>query len=330
MLFILPLLLMFLVSPAVAASGESRLLLRSGFEPPVHISGDMRRLRGNDGNSQSGWGDSAAWIESSRFVYLVQREKDLTDFMASYIRQVQGPRNDSSHALCLQSTADDPDYQSTSRNEYSLFGRNAPDDYKEGYVRYWMKLEADLGRRIETDSKTPWYMIMEWKERSSDIKHDEAECRAAGQRRAGSNNYRINIGIHRQAGESAFRWVIRGEHPQPCRHTEWRYLNPTAEVPLGDWYLVEAYMRKHSERGRVYFAVNGIVVLDTDELQPDGFTGRTTHASNPLELAFWSPMKNYHSMEWNKAGPVEQCYDDFELWTGLPPGHPAANEGAEK
>ena len=85
-------------------------------------------------------------------------------------------------------------------------------------------------------------------------------------------------------------------------------------------------MKKHASAGRVYFAVDGQVVLDTRKTTPEGFSGRTEHADNPLELAFWSPMKNYHGMEWNRKGPVSQWYDDFELWSGFPPGHPGLND----
>ena len=83
-------------------------------------------------------------------------------------------------------------------------------------------------------------------------------------------------------------------------------------------------MKKHTTQGRVYFAVNGQVVLDTEQTQPAGFNGRTQHADNPLELSFWSPLKNYHGMDWNRKGPISQWYDDFELWTDFPPGHSAA------
>ncbi len=137
-------------------------------------------------------------------------------------------------------------------------------------------------------------------------------------------NGTVNVVIHRDAGSTDFRWIITGQHPQPCRKTEWSYTNPQVDVPLGDWFLVEAYMKKHAAQGRVYFAVNGEVVLDTKQTQPSGFTGRTQHADNPLELQFWSPLKNYHGMEWNRRGSVSQWYDDFELWTDFPPGHPAA------
>ena len=37
-------------------------------------------------------------------------------------------------------------------------------------------------------------------------------------------------------------------------------------------------------------------------------------------------MKNYHGMDWNRQGPVSQWYDEFELWSDFPPGHPAGLE----
>jgi hypothetical protein len=103
-------------------------------------------------------------------------------------------------------------------------------------------------------------MIMEWKEPDSGIRKSAAECKACGEGAGGSNNYRINIGIHREAKATQLRWYLTGEHPQPCRKAEWTYSNPDVEVPLGRWFFVEAYMKKHATAGRVYFAVNGQVV----------------------------------------------------------------------
>jgi hypothetical protein len=57
-----------------------------------------------------------------------------------------------------------------------------------------------------------------------------------------------------------------------------------------------------------------------------GLTGEPTFGQGQLLLRFWSPMKNYHSMAWNREGPVSQWYDDLELWSGFPPGHPALEE----
>jgi hypothetical protein len=299
------------------------LLIKSGFELSLRVTEDMADIEGADPANHQSWENTPDWIASSRFVYLVGRDKNLTDYMASFIIQANGPSGSPTHVLCMQNKADDPDRTSTSRNEFSFFGRKPPHDYKQGYVRYWMKLQSDLPDRIAPNKSTPWYMIMEWKEPNSGVKDSKEECRDIGEGPAGSNNYRINVGIHRDAGATDFRWIITGQHPQPCRKTEWSYTNPQVAVPLGDWFLVEGYMKKHATQGRVYFAVNGEVVLDTEQVQPSGFTGRTQHADNPLQLHFWSPLKNYHGMEWNRRGPVSQWYDDFELWSDFPPGHPA-------
>jgi hypothetical protein len=168
-------------------------------------------------------------------------------------------------------------------------------------------------------------MIMEWKEPNSGIRKSAEECKKIGGTQGGSNNYRININIRKDTNSSDFYWQIIGQHPQPCRVTEWKYDNHDIEVPFGKWFLVEAYMKQHKSDGRVFFAVNGEVVLDTKHIQPDGFEGRTQHKDNPMPLRFWSIFKIYHDTDWYEQGPTNQWYDDVELWSSFPPGH-YANE----
>ena len=307
-----------------AAFGQGTLLLKSGFEQGVRVSDDMSRITGVDQQLGFNWDATPAWIQSAHFVYAVRNDKTLSDYMESSIETMVGPHGNTTRVLCMQNKATDPDISSISRNEYSFYMKPPPAEYHEGYVKYWMKLQDNLAELLPNDKPTPWYMIMEWKEPDSGRRKSAAQCQACGEGAGGSNNYRINIGIQRQPQATQFRWYLSGEHPQPCRKAEWTYLNPTVEVPLGRWFLVEAYLKKHPTAGRVYFAVNSTVVLDTQITKPQGFTGRTEHADHPLPLQFWSPMKNYHSMAWNCRGPVSQWYDDFELWSGFPPGHPAA------
>jgi hypothetical protein len=298
------------------------LLFKSGFEAGVTISPDRYDIHGADG--QYGWDTTPAWVKSSNFVYLVNDPGRLSDFMESSIVPVAGPDGKETRALCMTNKADDPSQQSTSRNEYSFFSKNPPDDYTEGYVRYRMKLPEDLDKRIPWEKESSWYVIMEWKEPDSGNRLSKEECQdccAAGQ--GGTNNYRININLKKDKNSDELHWDIRGERPQPCRVEEWSYVNRNVKVPLGEWFLVEAYLKKDATDGRVYFAVNGQVVLDTDIIRPAGFTGRTQHPDHPLPLLFWSPLKNYHNMEWNARGPISHWYDDFELWSSFPPGHPA-------
>jgi hypothetical protein len=319
-------ILLLLVLLGGSTHAQDQLLLKSGFEPSVSVTQDMSDISGVDQISGFDWDATPLWIESSRFVYLVNRNKKITDYMASLIEAGIGPYGNKTHVLCMQNKMDDPDHGSTSRNEYSFFMKPMPDGYSEGYVKYWMKLQNNLEELVPKGKASPWYMIMEWKEPNSGIRRSAGECRKIQQGAGGSNNYRININIRREQDAPTFRWHITGQHPQPCRKTEWVYTAPEATVPLGGWFLVEAYMKQHATDGRIYFAVDGRVILDTDITRPRGFTGRTQHATNPLPLKFWSPMKNYHSMDWNRAGPVSQWYDDFELWSGFPPGHPALRD----
>ena len=313
----------FTAFAGASGQGESGgvLLLKSGFEKGVRISDDMNQILGSDVPGYT-WEQTPRW-ESSRFAYLVGRDRKVTDFMESVIERQVGPRGGETNVLRLINKADDPDHGSTSRNEFSFFAPKPPGEFKEGYVRYWMKLQANLDRLLPDDRPAPWYMILEWKEPNAGTAKSAAECKeCCGAKAGGTNNYRINVGLERKPASREFQWVIRGERPQPCRVEEWRHGNSQVRVPLGEWFLVEAYLKKDSREGRVYFAVDHQVILDTDEVKPAGFTGRTEHPDHPLPLRFLSPMKNYHGMEWNRQGPVSQWYDDFELWSGFPPGHP--------
>lgn len=296
------------------------LLLKSGFENGVSISGDLINISGSDVAGYS-WTDVKEWVSSTRFQYIVQ-STPLQEYQESVIEKAIGPKGNETKVLRLINKKNDPATSSTSRTEFSFYGKSGPDEYKEGYVRYWLKLQDNLPELVDLSTDSPWYMIMEWKEPNSGIRNSASECEAIGEKPGGSNNYRININAFRYANSTDLYWQINGEHPQPCRAREWTYINQTIKVPLGEWFLVEAYMKKDISQGRLYFAVNGEVILDTDVYRPEGFTGRTQHATNPMRLHFWSAMKNYHDMRWNSQGPVSQWYDDIELWSSFPPGHP--------
>lgn len=326
---------LFLISCLVASSlyafipvqaqkyTPGKLILKTGFEDGVRVTDSLKTIVGSDTEGYS-WENFSNWYEPIRFAYSVGSNKKLIDFQEPAIDTITGRDGKATRVLRLTNKADDPDNSTTSRVELSFFGKRNNEGFSEGYVRYWMKLQGNLGNLFPEDEDTPWYMIMEWKEPNSKIVKPAEECKACCDAKSGgTNNYRINIGITKEKFSNEFSWIIIGEQPQPCRKKEWEYVNKKIEVPLGEWFLVEAYMKKHETDGRVYFAVNGRVVLDTDITKPAGFTGRTQHRDNPLPLGFWSPLKNYHDVKWNKNGPVSQWYDDFELWDGFPNDHPA-------
>jgi len=286
------------------------VIFASGFEPDTSITDDLLNIVGTDLSTGYSWDELPGWVERSRFTYIISAGKDVLDFMNSEIIEMEGPLGHPTRVLHIENKADDPDNSSTSRNEFSLFSKDPPDDYSEGHVRYWMLLQDNLDRIIPLESNAGWYMIMEWKEPNSGVTYTDDECTAMGCTAAGSNNYRINIGIDKVAGSDRLYWVAHGEAPQPCRCTEWTITNDEVPVPMGEWFQVEAYMRKDHVDGRVYFAVNGEVVVDT--------IVRTEHADNPLPLQFWSIFKLYHGNDWRALGSTNQWYDDLEMLCGEP------------
>jgi hypothetical protein len=123
----------------------------------------------------------------------------------------------------------------------------------------------------------------------------------------------MNIGLAQDAESRDLYWVATGEQVQPVRQIEWQARNASVDVPLGEWFLVEAYYKRHPTDGRVFLAVDGEVVFDV--------TARTQHRDDPQPLNFWSVFKLYHDPSWWAAGPTEQWYDDLEIWTSFPPDY---------
>ena len=314
-------LLLFLNIFCQPAFAQAQRLIHSGFEPGVSITNDLDDITGVDQSTGYDWSSNPSWIKSSRFVYLLSRTLDTSQYQNSRIITAPGPRGNSTKVLKLDNLKDDPANQYVSRNEFSLFAYQDGDgpEYTEGYSRYWMKI-PDLRSRIPLADKAPWFLMMEWKEGNTGVSKSAQECADCCGFKAGStNNYRIGIYIDKARRESAYRWRIHGQQTQPCWNTEWRYTNTTAEVPFGEWILVEAYMKKHPADGRVAFAVNGEMILDTDLTAPEGFTGRTQHKDNPIPLKFWSPLKNYIDTLWyEQGGPISLLYDDLEIWESIP------------
>jgi len=302
------------------------LLLKSGFEPTVAVSADLRGLIGSDVAGYA-WTDKPAWIADTKFQYVVKSDP-LADYQEPVIESTLGPGGTQSHVLRMINKKDDPQTSSPSRTEFSFYGREAPNDYQEGYTRYWAKLQDNLPALFAgSGHPNPFYVFIEWKEPNTGVTWTKDECQAAfgpDAQQGGTNNYRVNVGLRKDAVDpSKLRWVLKGQIHQPCSLTEWTHINDDVHVPVGRWFLVEAFMRKHATNGRVYFAVDGQVVLDTDVTVPAGFHGQTTHVENPLRMHFWSAMKIYFDPALRYNGPISAWYDDFELWTSFPPGHPA-------
>jgi hypothetical protein len=190
-----------LVSAIISAWGQNqetpmvteraKLLLKSGFEEGVFINDEMTDICGSDVSGFS-WDATPSWISSSRFEYVVGKDKNIRNFMEAAIEPTIGPFGKTTWALRLTNIADDKDHSATSRVEFSFFGKESPDDYQQGFVRYWMKLQGNLGELIPDNRETPFYMLMEWKEPNSNNSMNARQCKDCCNANAGgTNNYPV-------------------------------------------------------------------------------------------------------------------------------------------
>jgi hypothetical protein len=280
---------------------EPELLFASGFSEGTSISPDLLDINGTDSETGFSWDDDRGWISSVGFYYAVKDPTEISQFMTTEIVEAEGPTGEPSRVLHLVNKGDDPNERSTSRNELSFFGREEGVTYEEGYIRYDTRLQPNLDQVVADGVEPRLYYFMESK--------DRAPGRTGGNK--GHSGFRINIGITQDPATDQLYWVATGEQVQPVRQVEWQDRNLDVAVPLGEWFEVEAYIRRHPSDGRVYFAVNGETVFD--------LTVSTQNREEPRPLLFWSPFKLYHDSAWWAEGPTEQWYDNLEVWTGVPP-----------
>ena len=270
--------------------GNGELLFKSGFEGNVNIASygeNKHTIAGEDTTTGFDWERDLPG-EKSYFIYLTG--KDSPDpYVDTRIEKVIGPNGKTTNALYIGVNRDYDGDRFMTRNEFSLFPQS---NLKQGYISYWMKLQADLEQIWPDDNANR--MLMEWK---------EPNLGGGG----GTNNYRFNLNIRRDDGQ--LYWHVEGQQVQPERETEWVVNNKNIPVPTGEWFKVEVFWRQGSEHnGRLWFAVNGEEVAD--------YKGRTQHSTRPQDLNFWSIFKLYPDRRsWFENEPKKyyQWIDDVEI-----------------
>ncbi|MBN2814159.1 MAG: hypothetical protein JXQ80_08785 [Bacteroidales bacterium] len=305
-----PINLIILLLVSIMGNTQPVLLFKSGFEEGTEIvkQGNAHVFRGKDISSGFCW-DKTNLKGSMRFFYLAGEEPER--YISTRIEKVPGRDGMPTNALYMAVKGDLPDdnFGVVTRNEFSFFPDTA---FHEGYVSFWMKLQGNLtdvapntkeSKQLSYYGLDSWRMIMEIKEPNSGVS-------ISGR---GTNNFRISFFIARDSVTGNMYWLLRAEMPQPVRKIDWEIANREVEVPIGEWFKMEAYFKKDRENGRVWWSVNGHEIAD--------YHGRTEHPDTPLPVKFWSFFKLYQDEKWFEKGEVYQWIDDFEFWDGFPEGH---------
>ncbi len=308
-------LITFLFSILVIITfSQSQLILKTGFEENtfLKVSGKGHQFFGYDKSTNFSW-ENIELNGRLKFFYLAGDEPG--NFVETTIDKVVGRKDKPTSAIYMSVKMDFPydKFGNVTRNELSYFPDSA---LTEGYVAVWIKLQDDFlekapktkaSKQLDYYQLDSWRMLMEIKEPNSGI----------SKKGRGTNNYRISFFIARDSTTNKMYWLLRAESPQPVRKIDWEIENKMVEVPIGEWFKMEAYFKKDKKNGRVWWAVNNQQVAN--------YEGRTEHPDNPMPVKFWSFVKLYQDEKWFENGPVFQWIDDLEFWTGFPPSHPQVN-----
>jgi hypothetical protein len=278
---------------AQAPSPGGKLLFKSGFESGVTVEPPERRprewiqsLRGTDAGGHA-WPDGP----QGHFWYLVGTNKELAPYVVTRIDSVVGPRGTQTKALYQEVKQDDAGVDGTTRNQYQLLPRDGASE--QSYIRYWIKLQPDLATLMPpTDGS--WRMLMEWKE-------------AEEKRARKGHQYRFSFYIIRNR-QSPFVWKLEAQELLPRRKVAWQLFNKDVPVPIGEWFLLEAFWKRSAGNdGRVWFAVNGQPLFDHKGSNSKG---------GPLHQ--WHIFKVYTGLNSLARGPAYQWIDDVEIHSDVP------------
>lgn len=265
------------IEQTILATPESNSpLFKSGFEPSTRMSG-TRRLEGPDNETGFTWGRRLnACVKNTFFYY----GGGVPQYADAGLKTVIGPQGNDTTVLSLQAKDNDPSTSVTTRSEYSIYFTGPPNEFQEGHVSYWMKIDDSINDRGDGT-----VMVVELKE-------------------AGTDNvpsYRSHIYVVKDGAEYSWRLVF--EQIKPRRVVEYREESDSVDVIIGEWFFVEMHFRKHVSDGRFWYAVNGETVFD--------YHGRTENINRPEAMQFWSIFKIYDFHD--TLYPLETLYDDVEL-----------------
>lgn len=292
-------LLLALFLAASAASAQSQLLFWSGFEgvtlnPPSNCwnSGCWQDLSGTDTATGFAWpprvggGGAAFQLLASPPANAPVDAGSVNGYMFSQLQTVTGRRGTPTTAAYSQisrsgccGTGSQDGSNGSTQQPFMLLPAY---DVQDLYVSQWVALQPDL---VEKMAAGTWRDLFEWK--------------TAGQ------DYRIQLVI-KSDGRGGLFWTAIGDTTQPTFQEFWRIDNKAVPVPVGQWFKVEAFWhRSWGGDGRVWFAVNGLVVADRygPNMGPNGA---------PIDRIMMNQLYS------GSGYPIYQWVDDVQIWSSFP------------
>lgn len=282
---------------------NAELFFKSGFEsgvvldPPKNEGGEWSQLLHGDDMGYLWENVLSRGAPKNRFTYLVSSKQDLGQFANTRIETVTGRDGKPTLALMSELIRQDPTlFAKNTRNQYGFYPKEID---TQAYMRYWIKLQPDLGTTVLPPGKLGSRQIMEWKETGPE-----------GERA----DFRWNINIRRRPETDDLFWWTQAQFGDLSDSPPaWSCQSNDVSVPIGEWFLFEVFWKLDQVNGRVWAAVNGKTIVD--------FRGRTQNNSG---IWVWWPFKVYTGGQIERIPDnpdyrsIYQWVDDVEIWSDIP------------
>ena len=212
--------------------------------------------------------------------------EDFNQYIQNAIETVIGPNGNMTKAL-LQKIAKPSPNTCCTQDSFQIAGLSTP--LVDSYVRYWIKLNPELPRQVQTYKSDFWRVLWEMKT---------------------FTDFRITTFVYGSASGQPYFFVHADNNPNGSYPYQeyWAVPNTLIPVPVDQWFLVEFYLhRSAASDGRFYWAVNGQTVAD--------HYGPNYGVNNEkVNVLMFSNLYG-NSVHLN---PAYQWIDDLEVWD-LPP-----------
>lgn len=165
----------------------------------------------------------------------------------------------------------------------------------ETYYSYWMYLPSDFELNSGGGG---WMVINSVREYSTGYQGDS------------DRDFSVVFLIY-QGATQGFYWRLELKRYDPYDFiTGWSHFD--VEVPLGQWFHVEQYVKRHLTDGIVKMWVNGVSVFNIT-----GIRTRDTTSDWAYKIKLTTVMSAYSGAD-QSSFPLYAWFDDVEIWDGIP------------
>jgi hypothetical protein len=248
---------------------------------------------------------------------------DPTDYLNAKVEHVLGHGGGMTDVLHQTIIKPGLTSNKTPQIPYVIHPLNTFDEQHDLYLRFWLQYPSGLDGTMPNGTQHSWWQM------PFQVRTDDADTANPNPLRVSlfAGNTPTHDGVHcdestghpNDPPQGQWHWLVQGDDgavdASSGESPYWAKCNPTAAVPMQQWFKVEIYFHRATSAtstGRVWVAIAGQEVIDytvpATTLDNGMYDGRAV-----IDRIMLPQM--YGGDFW----PREQYVDDVEIWNGFPP-----------